>query len=133
MSKTEEWSAAVHYLPQSNPLPPSSATEAWQKLNPGEPVPMMFQLRLLDGRIISFAYADLREIRTRDAGFIELGLYGMDRYRVGITGRNLTELTTLLSLGRIRRLEESDPRDLTRSENSPTIDSITIETLPPPA
>ncbi|TWT49002.1 hypothetical protein Pla108_27090 [Botrimarina colliarenosi] len=101
----------------------------WKRVNPSEPPPMMFQVQLCDGRAVSYAYCDLREIRQRDAGYIELCLLGMEKTHVAVTGRNLTDLANLIAAGRIKSFEELGPRTFDRAESSPSIDKITIETL----
>lgn len=105
----------------------------WKRAAPTEPPPMMFQVRFCDGRVISYAYADLRETRLRDAGHLQLGILGMEKYHVTIEGRNLTELAALIGMGKIKTLEELGPRTFDRPESAPSIDSITVEMLTSPS
>jgi hypothetical protein len=111
----------------------SSMKAPWKRVNPNEPPPIMFQVQFNDGRVISFAYCDLRETRMRDAGFLQLCLLGMEKYHINITGRNLTELANLMGMGRIKSFTELGARTFERPESSPSIDKITVETLTGPA
>ena len=119
-----------------NPLPkltePRSLDAPWKRAAPTEPPPLMFQVRFRDGRVTSYAYADLRETRLRDAGCLQLCLLGMEKYHVTIEGRHLTELNTLIGAGKIKSLDELGPRTFDRPESAPSIDSITVETLTGP-
>ena len=105
----------------------------WNRINPSEPLPIMFQVQFCDGRVISYAYCDLRETRLRDAGFLQLCLLGMEKYHINITGRNLTELAKLIGAGKLKSFTELGPRTFELPESSPSIDKITIETLTGPA
>ncbi len=105
----------------------------WQRSHPNEGPPVMFQVKFFDGRIVSYAYSDLRETRLRDAGYLQLCIYGMEKYHVTVVGRNLTELANLMGMGRIKSLQERGPRTFAHPEASPSIDKITIETLTGPA
>lgn len=121
----------------SQPQPGRSVERAreapWKRAGPTEPPPMMLQVRFLDGSVTSYAYADLRETRLRDAGCLTLCILGMEKYLVTIEGRHLTELATLIGMGKIKSLEELGPRTFDRPEEAPSIDAITIETLTGPA
>ncbi|MCA9232957.1 MAG: hypothetical protein KDA57_20090 [Planctomycetales bacterium] len=101
----------------------------WKRVSPSEPTPLMFQVRFCDGRTTSYAYCDLREIRLRDAGYLQLGLLGMEKMLISIAGRNLTELAELIAAGKLKSLTELGPRTFDRPETSPSIDKITVETL----
>ena len=105
----------------------------WTRVNPNEPPPIMFQVQFNDGRVVSYAYCDLRETRLRDAGYLQLCLLGMEKYHINITGRQLTELAKLIGAGKIKSFTELGPRTFDRPESSPSIDQITIETLTGPA
>ena len=105
----------------------------WKRALPTEPPPMMFQVRFKNGRVVSYAYADLRETRLRDAGYLQLCILGMEKYHLTIEGRNLTELANLIGGGKIKSFEELGPRTFDRPESSPSIDTIQIETLTGPA
>ena len=61
----------------------------WEVVQNKEPLPNFFRLRLHDGRQLSFAYADLREIRLIHAGHLVLCLYGMEKYHIVLEGRRL--------------------------------------------
>lgn len=108
-------------------------TAPWKRSSPTEPPPMMFQVRFCDGRVISYSYADLRETRMRDAGYLQLCILGMEKYHLTIEGRNLTELANLLGMGKIKSFEELGPRTFDRPEAAPTINTIRVDTLTGPA
>lgn len=116
------------FRPRSQPANQSTAAGTpWQTVRNGEMPPLMFQLRFRDGRITSFAYSDLREIRYRDAGCLQLGLCGMSRLLVTIEGRHLRELVELLGNGLVYWMQEADERDLETPESSPAITTLTVE------
>ncbi|QDU98590.1 hypothetical protein [Lignipirellula cremea] len=106
---------------------PRESDLCWARLREGELPPMMFQMRLSDGRLVSYPYSDLREIRCRDAGRVQLFLLGLERLVVTIEGRRLRELANLLSRAMILWIEEADPRDLSKPESVPEIVKISIE------
>jgi len=99
----------------------------WQSIQSGEMPPLMLQFRLRSGETISYAYHDLREIRVRDAGHIQLGLVGMSKLLITIEGRHLRELAEFIGSGLVRWVQESDERALDVPESSPWITSILIE------
>lgn len=101
----------------------------WKRVAPTEPSPLMFQVQFCHGGATSYAYCDLREIRLRDAGYLQLGLLGMEKLHISISGRNLTELADLIATGKLKSLTELGPRTFDRPETSPSIDKITVETL----
>ncbi|MEM1186717.1 MAG: hypothetical protein AAGI53_17165 [Planctomycetota bacterium] len=101
----------------------------WKRVSPTEPAPLMFQVCFCDGCATSYAYCDLREIRFRDAGFLQLGLLGMEKLVISIAGRNLTELAELIAAGKLKSFTELGPRTFDRPETSPSIDKVTVETL----
>ncbi|QDS99330.1 hypothetical protein [Adhaeretor mobilis] len=107
----------------------STSKAPWKRISPTEPSPLMFQVRFCHGAETSYAYCDLREIRLRDAGFLQLGLLGMEKMLISITGRNLSELAELIASGKLKSLTELGPRTFDRPETSPSIDKITVETL----
>lgn len=98
----------------------------WQKVTPGGMPPMMLEFRLREGRCLSLAYNDLRSIKYRDAGFLQLGFLGLERLLVSIEGRNLQLLRPLLNQGMIVWIEESGHDDDGPDEQS-IIDRIVIE------
>lgn len=99
------------------------------RVGSGELPPMMLQIRLADGQSISFAYSDIREIRCRDAGHVQLGIFAMTRVTVTIEGRHLRELSNLLGMAMVRWMEEADERDNERPETEPEIVSIRVEAV----
>lgn len=106
------------------------ANPPWQKIRAGEMPPLMFQLRLRSGEMIAFAYSDLREVRFRDAGFIQFGVLGMSKMLITVEGRNLLDLYECLGSGLIRWMREVDEREVERPETSGAIASIQIEPIP---
>ncbi len=124
----------IHSLPQDRQLPhevklQNSEKAPWATTANGTMPPMMFQINFHDGRMICFAYSDLREIHCRDAGHIELFVQAMGKLAILIEGRHLTDLAKWLCNGMIRSIQESDPRD-TKPESAPEIVNITVEELP---
>lgn len=112
---------------------PDTAKPPWKRVSPTEPPPFMFQVQFYDGRMISFAYCDLRELRLRDAGHLQLCLLGMEKIHIDIIGRNLTDLAELIAAGKIKSFAELGPRTFERAEENAAIDRITIEHLTGPA
>lgn len=98
----------------------------------GEMPPMMFQIRLCNGQTISFAYSDIREIRSRDAGHVQIGVLAMNRVLITIEGRHLRELANLIGMAKIRWIEEADERAEERPEDSPEIVAIRVEAFDEP-
>lgn len=107
----------------------AAAKPPWKRTTPTEPSPLMFQVQFCHGGATSYAYCDLREVRIRDAGFLQVGLLGMEKLVISIAGRNLTELGELLAAGRVKSLTELGPRTFDRPEASPSIDKITVEAI----
>lgn len=101
----------------------------WGRLRDGDLPPMMFQLRLRSGGMISYPYSDIREICCRDAGQVEVSLIGMTKLRVIFEGRRLRDLADLLGRAEIFWIEEADPRDVDRPESTPEIVSISIQPI----
>lgn len=123
---------------QNVSLPPriKSAKEnsaPWKLVGPGDPTPLTLQLQFKDGRVFSYAVSDIREMQKRDPGHLQIFVYGMEKYRITIEGRHLDELFNLLQLGRVRSLTEMGPRTFDRSENAPSIDKISVESLTGPS
>lgn len=104
----------------------------WKRCSHTDPPLIMFQVEFYNGQTISYAYADLREIRMRDAGYLQLCIYGMEKYHVSIRGRHLKELANWIGKGKIKSLSEMGRRSFDHPETSPSIDSITVETLTGP-
>lgn len=113
-------------------LQPGGQKSPWKRSAPGEPPPLMLQFVFHDGRVVSYACSDIREMQKRDAGHIELSIFGMEKYRVTIQGRNLNDLFDLLQMGRIRSMTEFGPRTFDHPEENPAIDKISIEALTGP-
>jgi hypothetical protein len=111
----------------------TSSEPPWKRMQAHEGPPIMFQVEFCDGQILSYAYSDLRETRLRDAGYLQLSIYGMEKYRLTIEGRNLTELANLIGMGKIKSFVELGPRSFQRPEEDPSIDKIIIETLTGPS
>lgn len=108
---------------------PASAKPPWQYCKASEPPPIMFKVEKHNGHILSYAYCDLRETRLLNAGFLQLGIFGMEKYLITIEGRHLKELADLMGMGRIKSFAELGPRNFHRPEEDASIDKITIETL----
>ena len=89
--------------------------------------PMMFQLRTNDGVHESFPYGDIRRIRCRDAGSVQLETFSSPRTIITIEGRHLRELAALLCNGMIQWIEDSDTRDVDRDEQLTTVTRIRVE------
>lgn len=102
----------------------------WGMATDGGMPPMLFQLRFSDGRMVSYAYSDIREIHCRDAGRIEISLYAMSKLVIIIEGRHLSDLAKWLCCAGIRWAQEADPRDVDLPETSPEIAKIAIEEIP---
>lgn len=105
----------------------------WTRTKANEPPPVMFRIRFCDGRVIGFAYSDLRETRLLHAGHLTLCVYGMEKYHLVIEGRRLADLAELISAGKIKSLTELGPRTFDRAEEAPSIDRITLETMTGPS
>ena len=104
----------------------------WQRVKDGELPPMMFQLRFQNGDMKSYAYSDLREIHCSGAGTIQLFVYAMKKQVITLEGRNLRELAGLLGRAKVWAIYETDPREVDRPENEPTIECILIENVEKP-
>ena len=77
--------------------------------------------------IVAFTYNDVRQVRCRDAGFVQVLLHGMSKQVITFEGRNLRELAELLTLGLIRWVRESDDRDGDLPESGPGVIAISID------
>ena len=110
-------------------LQPVAAPPPWQSIQNGEMPPLMLQFRLRTGETISYAYHDIREIRVRDAGLIQLGLVSMSKLLITIEGRHLRELGELIGTGLVRWVQETDDRKVDVPEDQPSIESIVIERM----
>ena len=101
----------------------------WAKIREGEMPPMMFQLRFNDGRLTSYAYSDIREVHSRDAGHVQLMLFAMKRLVITFEGRNLRDLANLFCNAAVRSVDEANPRDSSRPEGAPEVIRITVEPI----
>ncbi len=88
---------------------------------------MMLQLRLANGEMLSYSYSDIRQIRVRDAGYVQLFVAGFTQTVITLEGRLLTGLADDIGSGMIRWIEEAEERDIDKPEASPSIISILIE------
>lgn len=104
----------------------------WMKVAATSMPPMMLDLCQNNGRVLSRPYSSMDFVDYRDAGHLQIGFLGLTPTLVTIEGRNLEDLRGLISSGRIRRISETDERDVDRNENQPAIDRITIETFSRP-
>ncbi|MEO1529635.1 MAG: hypothetical protein AAFX06_29800 [Planctomycetota bacterium] len=104
----------------------------WSTAKPCEPLPIAIEFVFCDGRSRSFAVCDIREWYRRDAGYIQLSIFGFEKYRVTIEGRHLDELYSLLQRGRVKALRELGSRTFDLAEESPSIDTIKVEALTGP-
>ena len=118
-------------LPKS--LANDSAKLPWTRINMSDPPLIMFQIQFANGNIVSYAYCDLRETRLLNAGYLQLGVYGMEKYLITIEGRHLTELASLIGMAKIKTLTETGQRTFDQPESSPSIDKVTVEALTGPA
>ena len=115
--------------PQAVTVAAPAPAVPWQSISSGEMPPLMLQFRLRSGETISYSYHDIREIRVRDAGRVQLGLIGMFKLQVTIEGRHLRELGELIASGLVRWMQETDERSDEAPETSPCITSIAIERI----
>ncbi|MEM8735205.1 MAG: hypothetical protein AAGG44_13325 [Planctomycetota bacterium] len=117
---------------ESIPSPPPDVAPddgPWVELHANAMPPMMLDIRLKSGRIVSHPYSSVDFIDYRDAGHVQVGIVGARPSLVTIEGRNLSKLRALLALGRIRSINECDDREYDRADADPSIDKITIEKL----
>lgn len=105
----------------------------WELAKAAEHSLNMFHIQRANGNIFSYSYCDLRETRLLSAGYLQLFIFGMEKYLITIQGRHLAEFATLLGMCRVKSFEELGKRTHDRPESSPSIDSITIEELTGPA
>jgi hypothetical protein len=135
------WRSALHKAPSVSLPQPSNENEfeddtvdvPWSVIHPADPIPMMFSVDFSNGRSTCFAYSDLRVVDCISPSEIVLSLYSMEKTRLSITGRNLSELAHLLSLGQIVALHETEKADwFELSEAQPAIESVSVELLTGP-
>lgn len=108
---------------------PGNDASPWGVVQPGAMPPMMLQLWLADGRMLSFPYTSICELHCRDAGRIELYVQSMARQVITIEGRRLRDLAKRLSQAAVVWVQQRDPRQPAAPESLPEIVSITIERL----
>lgn len=105
----------------------------WKRTSPSDPPLIMFQIERSNGNVISYAYCDLRETRLLSPGYLQLLVFGMEKYQITIEGRHLTELASLIGMNKIKEMSETGARTFEYPESSPAIDRITIEELTGPS
>ena len=110
------------------PAPKPDSSAPYSSLQVGDIPPMMFQLRLKDGRWLSFCYSDIRQMECRDSGCLELIVGAARNTTIRLEGRHLRELASLLGMALIRWIQEADSRCSKRSEEEAEIINITVET-----
>ena len=116
-------------LPKPSNIEPIEQDSPWVRVNPTSPPPMMLDLCLDCGRILSQPYSSIDFVDMRDAGFLQIAFMGLSPLLVTIQGRNLRELRGLLVVGRIRSISLSDPRDCEGDDDDAVIEKISIEQL----
>ena len=119
---------------QSEPIiAKSSANDSvklpWTRANHHEQLPLMLQIERSNGNVLRYAYCDIREIRLLNSGYLQLLIFGMEKYCITIEGRHLDELADQLGNAKIKSMVEYGPRTFHEPETSPAIDKITIEEL----
>ncbi|HBE67195.1 MAG TPA: hypothetical protein DDW52_03505 [Planctomycetaceae bacterium] len=114
-------------LPKPKAVEPVDDRSPWVRIHPTSPPPMMLDLQLKSGRILSQPYSSIDFVDMRDAGYLQIGFMGLMPTLITIEGRNLRELRGLLVAGRIRSIVQSDDRDCDRGDDEPVIDKISIE------
>lgn len=107
-----------------------TASLPWRSIQSGEMPPLMFQLRLLSGELVCYPYSDVREIRCKDAGCVQLGLHGIVPLLITFEGRHLRELVELISCGLVSWITEQSEREDHGPEGDPRISQIRIEKYP---
>lgn len=103
----------------------------YERTSPGRPPTMRLRFCFRDGRSSSYAYSDLREVHHHDAGHITLHFLAMRPITITIKGRNLNELAVLIENAAVKRIEESDDRDVDRLESEPAITSVAVASFLP--
>lgn len=93
----------------------------------------MFRINRANGNVFSYSYCDLRETRLLSAGYLQVFIYGMEKYLITIQGRHLADFAVLLGMCRVKSFEELGRRTHDLPESSPAIDLITIEELTGPS
>lgn len=111
----------------------NQAETPWTRCKKTDPQPQMFRIKFADGRVLSWAYSDLRETRMLHAGYLTLCIMGMEKYHIVLEGRNLTELAELFYDMRVTFIEELGPRTFDRPEDAPAINKVTVDTLTGPS
>ncbi len=104
-------------------------TQPWQWAAPSEDPPIMFKFEMSGGTEVSYCYSDLRETRLINPGYLQLCIYGFEKYLITIEGRKLEELASLLSKGRIKSIRELGERTFDRPESEPAIDRVSVDQL----
>ena len=97
----------------------------WELVPANAMPPMMFELRSRDGTMTSYPYSDVRKIRCRDAGCVELYLLSLEKLMISIHGRHLRDLARSFGSGMVRWVQEGDHRD-SKPEEAPEINVIDV-------
>lgn len=117
-------------LPQS--MANDKAKLPWKRAGANDPPLIMFQIERANGNVVSYSYCDLRETRLLNNGYLQLLVFGFEKYCITIEGRQLAELASLIGMAKIKSMLELGPRTFDLPESSPAIDKITIEELTGP-
>ena len=140
MTETRKaWQSARHQAPSvSLPRPSNENSDhaddiPWETVRPSDPMPLMFAVSWSTGRTISYAYSDLRVVDCPSPSEIVLSLYSMEKTRLSMVGRNLTQLARLLSLGQILAISQTNESDwFDLAEAQPAIHVIKCDILTGP-
>jgi hypothetical protein len=114
-------------LPKPKAVEPADDHFPWVRVHPTSPPPMMLDLCLSSGRVLSHPYSSIDFVDMRDAGYLQIGFMGLMPILVTIEGRNLRELRGLLVAGRIRCISQTDDRDCDQGDEEPAIEKISVE------
>lgn len=114
-------------VPQPQEQEPLESPTPWQRIQGNQMPPMMLQLRLANGEAMAYSYSDIRQIRVRDAGFIQLFVAGFTRVVITLEGRLLQDLAQGIGSGMIQWVQEADDRDVDCPESDPAIVGISID------
>ncbi|GAB5404401.1 MAG: hypothetical protein Aurels2KO_26320 [Aureliella sp.] len=114
-------------LPKPKAIEQTDDHLPWVRVHPTSPPPMMLDLCLSSGRVLSHPYSSIDFVDMRDAGYLQIGFMGLMPILITIEGRNLRELRGLLVAGRIRCILQTDDRDCDRDDDEPAIEKISVE------
>ena len=105
----------------------------WQVALANEVPLMMFTLEMCNGTEVSYAYSDLRETRLLSNDYLQLGLWGYEKYLITIEGKDLKELAACIRKGTVKSIRELGLRTFDHPADLPAIDKIDVQTLTGPA